>query len=108
LRWFFLQSKPSKAAIEADFAIKLGSAKSNSFSVLADFFGKGIFTEESRSDSGHPGLANKKSIEKLRIPSGTLAFDIGHGKSKPSYLTTSHPLSKPANSFFLTENLFIL
>jgi hypothetical protein len=61
-----VDTKPSRAALDSEFALKLSTAKSNSFAVLADFFGKGIFKEErARELTGH-----KKSIEKARLQPG--------------------------------------
>ena len=61
--------------MDADFALKLSTAKSNSFSVLADFFSKGIFKDEG-SDRAHeqPALLKKSSVEKLRIQTNLQIF----------------------------------
>jgi hypothetical protein len=57
--------------MDADFSLKLSTAKSNSFSVLADFFSKGIFKDAVSSERGNPEqqppLHKKSSVEKLRI-----------------------------------------
>jgi len=65
----FTERRQSKVAVDADFTLKLSNARSNSFSVLADFFAKGIFRDEEKELAGQ-----KKSIEKLRVPTEK-AFD---------------------------------
>jgi len=51
--------------MDADFALKLSTAKSNSFSVVADFFAKGIFVSEAEKAGAE---LQKKNLEKVRGP----------------------------------------
>lgn len=67
----FLQRKLSKAALDADFTLKLSNARANSFTVLAEFFSKGIFRDENQiGDNKDP----KTEVQKLRVPTEQ-AFD---------------------------------
>jgi len=52
--------------MDADFAVKLSSARANSFSVLAEFFSKGLFKSEDEPRRQRSSF--KRPIEKLRVP----------------------------------------
>ncbi|ODN06411.1 Vacuolar protein sorting-associated protein 11 [Orchesella cincta] len=71
--------KPTKAAFDADFAVKLSNSKSNSFAVIADAFGKGIFRDEDQRP--REILGPKRSIEKLRLAVAQ-PFDSREGTSE--------------------------
>ncbi|CAL8099347.1 unnamed protein product [Orchesella dallaii] len=58
--------KPTKASLDANFAVQLSNSKSNSFAVIADAFSKGIFRDENQKP--REILGPKRSIEKLRVP----------------------------------------
>lgn len=67
------QNKEARAVIDVDFAMKLSTAKSNSFSVVADFFAKGIF-----ADTKSAGEMQKKNVEKVK---GTASIYSVMGKN---------------------------
>ncbi|CAG7816852.1 unnamed protein product [Allacma fusca] len=109
--------KLNRAALDADFKMKLGTAKSNAFSVLADFFSKGIFRDE-QVRQNHPS-GSRKFVEKLKTyqpqveevkTEGRLRLKEGtkSGFSKPasvtvtsieSYLESVKPETESARDF---------